>query len=96
MSAVNNVVTEEADAVSTPGKHEHRSKRNVFNKSYDSLVSSKVASKLEEGIFNGMVRLACAVNITADHSLEALKRKYLEAHLGFSIMPSTDPCLFSF
>ena len=64
-----------------------------------TLVSSKVASKLEEGNCSGAVRLACAVDVMADHSLEileALKRKHPEAHPGSSIMPHLDPSLFSF
>ena len=101
MSAVNNVVREESDALSTPGKPDHLSKRKVLDKSHDSfeLLSSKVASKLEEGDFKFAVRLAYAVDIMAAHSLEtlvALKRKHPEAHPGSSIMPPPDPSLFSF
>ena len=57
-----------------------------------------MASKLEEGKFKGAVGLACAVDVLADHlldTLEALKRKHLEAHLGSSIMPPHDSSLFS-
>ena len=66
---------------STSGKPDHHSKRKVLDKSHDSLElsSSKVTSKLEEGNFKGVVRLACAVDVMADHSLEtleALKRKH--------------------
>ena len=72
-----------------------------MDKSHDSLelLSSKVASKLEEGNFKGAVRLACAVDVMADHlleTLEALKRKHSEAHPGSSTMPPPDPSLFSF
>ena len=61
-----------------------------------------MASKLEEGKFKGAVRLACAVNVMADHSLEtletleALERKHPEAHPDSSIMLPPDPSLFSF
>ena len=97
VSAVNNLVREESDAHSTSGKPDHHSKRKVLDKFHYSLelLSSKVASKLEEGNSKGAVRLACAVDVMADHSLEtleALKRKHLEAHPGSSIMPP--PCLF--
>ena len=100
-SAVNNQVREESDVLSTSEKPDHHSKRNVLDKSHDSLdlLSSKVASKLEEGNFKGAVRLACAVDIVADHSLEtweALERRHPEAHPGLSIMPPPDPTLFSF
>ena len=73
----------------------------VLDKSHDSLelLSLKVASKLEEGNFKGAVRLSCAVDVMADHSLEileALKRKHPEAHPGSFIMPPPDPSLFLF
>ena len=79
----------------------HHSNRKVLDKSHDSLelLSSKVASKLEEGNFKGAVRLACAVDAMAAHSLqtlEALIRKHHEAHPCSSIMPLPDPSLFSF
>ena len=75
VSAVNNLVRKESDALSTPGKPGHHTKRKVFGKSHDSLelFSSKVASMLEEGNYKVAVRLVCAVDVMADHSLETLE-----------------------
>ena len=58
----------------------------------------EVCQIVEIGNFKGAVRLACAVDVNADHSLEtleALERKHPEAHPGSSIMPPPDLSLFS-
>ena len=65
------MVREESDALSTPGKPDHYSKGEVFDKYHYTLelLFLKVLSKLEKGNFKGTIRMACAADVMRDHSI---------------------------
>ena len=62
------------------------------------VLTSRVASKLEEGDYKVAVRLTCADDTIAEHSpaiLESLRLKHPEPHPHRSIFPAPDAELFS-
>ena len=87
---------DEADVIQDPGLR--RKGANAGPRDSLEELSSRLASKFEEGNFKGVVRLACADDTLTDYTpatLEALKRKHPATHPSSCFNPSPDPALFT-